>query len=467
MLSSERNNYKPLDAPDRTNEGPDRAAPTQPLVVRKILTICCCLLIFLIVAAYMALVWIGQSQGTTSMLQLTPNIVLYCTPEDAVDMDNVTYNIWWPGCDYVTSMQNFTDGCLEPCVDASIMFDMQKLNEELPSKLVSYPSRTASGFETVQLQGLWLPADASKFPGPRPRIVVQHGFQANMNEFRQQFVAFILRSLGFDLLLNNFRDHCRSDHSRERVFHWGDAYPFDTLGAWDYAKDDPDGLLGGSMDASKVGILGFSKGGFNTLNALGLEGEIPGVWVDSAPSEPKTVYGYGLELFLKGYGIDFLTPLVLEPAWAIILHNGRAAGVDMEKHLPATTLPLGPDTKRPVYMVQNIPDTTVPKREAEKLKQILEKYPEKYNLSNVWLLDKVCKNVDHCANHLSKLAEYKYRLCSFFASLFDLSLDLCLSPTKDAGHTGHSHQGHGHGKKEAESAEESEKGKAEKAEKLI
>ena len=29
--------------------------------------------------------------------------------------------------------------------------------------------------------------------------------------------------------------------------------------------------------------------------------------------------------------------------------------------------------------------------------------------SDVWLLDKVCKNVDHCANHLSKLAEYKYR----------------------------------------------------------
>ena len=49
------------------------------------------------------------------------------------------------------------------------------------------------------------------------------------------------------------------------------------------------------------------------------------------------------------------------------------------------------------------------------------------------------------------------RLCSFFASLFDLSLDLCLSPAKDTGH----------GKdKEAESAD-SEKGKAEKTEKLI
>jgi hypothetical protein len=47
-----------------------------------------------------------------------------------------------------------------------------KLTEIHP---VTRPWRTASGFETVQLQGLWLPADASKFPGPRPRIVVQHG----------------------------------------------------------------------------------------------------------------------------------------------------------------------------------------------------------------------------------------------------------------------------------------------------
>ena len=71
-------------------------------------------------------------------------------------------------------------------------------------------------------------------------------------------------------------------------------------GAWDYAKDDPDGLLGGPMEASKVGLFGFSKGGFTALNAFGLEGQIPAVWVDGAPSEPKTVYGYGLRRFLGG-----------------------------------------------------------------------------------------------------------------------------------------------------------------------
>ncbi len=37
------------------------------------------------------------------------------------------------------------------------------------------------------------------------------GFQENSNGFRQQFVAFILRSLGYDVLLNNFRDRCYSE----------------------------------------------------------------------------------------------------------------------------------------------------------------------------------------------------------------------------------------------------------------
>ena len=59
------------------------------------------------------------------------------------------------------------------------------------------------------------------------------------------------------------------------------------------------------------------------------------------------------------------------------------------------------------------------------------------------------------------------RLCSFFASLFELSPDLCLSPAKDAGHGS---QGR-HGEKEADANGESETGtesaEKAKAEKLI
>ena len=42
-----------------------------------------------------------------------------------------------------------TTGRSSPRQDASIMFDMQKLNEELPSKLVSYPSRLAAAAKKV------------------------------------------------------------------------------------------------------------------------------------------------------------------------------------------------------------------------------------------------------------------------------------------------------------------------------
>ena len=48
-------------------------------------------------------------------------------------------------------------------------------NAQKNHRVTVVPWRTASGIETVQLEGLWLPADAKKFPGPRPRIVVQHG----------------------------------------------------------------------------------------------------------------------------------------------------------------------------------------------------------------------------------------------------------------------------------------------------
>ena len=34
---------------------------------------------------------------------------------------------------------------------------------------------------------------------------------------------------------------------------------------------------------------------------------------------------------LEGYGLGFLTPLVVEPAWAIILYNGRAGASGWDK----------------------------------------------------------------------------------------------------------------------------------------
>lgn len=412
--------YQPLDQTDGSGRSGCNFC--------KVLQCLCCLVVFTVLAGYGAFVYIGAKQGSQQMLELTDSRNQYCTPGvDDVDMKNITYNIWWPGCGYVTSVDNLSDGCTEPCVDRNVMLEMNELNNKLPSMRISYSSRNSSDFDTVELGGWWLPADEDEFPGPRPRIVVQHGFQSNSNEFRQQFIAFILRSLGYDVLLNNFRDHCYSDPSKEQIYQWGGAYPLDTLGAWDYAKDDPDSILGGPVNASQVGILGFSKGGFITLNVLGMEGQIPGLWEDASVEQPKTIFGYGFEQLLEGYGVGWLTAAVVDPAWWIILHNAQAAGVNLEEHTPATTLPLGPDTQRPVYMAHNIPDTTVPVSEAYGIKEILEKYPEKYKISDFWLLDDLCDELNHAANHLSNYAEYKLRLCSFWADVFGKSSDDCAS----------------------------------------
>lgn len=43
---------------------------------------------------------------------------------------------------------------------------------------------------------------------------------------------------------------------------WGNAYPYDLLGAWDFAR------AGAGGDA-QVGLVGLSKGGFTALNAMG------------------------------------------------------------------------------------------------------------------------------------------------------------------------------------------------------
>merc|ERR1719284_176859 len=136
---------------------------------------------------------------------------------------------------------------------------MIEFHKNNPATIVNYTSRPVAGVETIMLRGWWLPAPNST---NGPRIVLQHGFTSNSNKFRITTLSYLLRAMGFSVLLNNFRDHCYSDDTEHEMDTWGHAYPEDMLGAWDYARTDPDGKLGGALGADKVGIQGFSKGAF-------------------------------------------------------------------------------------------------------------------------------------------------------------------------------------------------------------
>lgn len=301
------------------------------------------------------------------------------------------------------------------CVKKSTMEDMDAFNTKNGGKRVSYNSRAGKDkdgkdIEVVKLTGWWLPApDAT---AETPRIVVQHGFTSNSNKFRTQFVAYLLRKLGYSVLVNNLRDHCYSEDSKARVIGWGHAYPLDLLGAWDYLKDH----AAEPIDASKVGLLGFSMGGFTTNNAFGLEPKVPAAWIDGAPITPRA----GFEVGFKGAlgKADFVHGHIINEVWEDVEKAALKKGVDLNEHLPEKQLPNGPDTKRKVFVTANKQDNTVPYSSGEALVKLLKKYPKKYDLVEFWTLDGKCNGETHCIDFLSHTEEYSEKLGKFWAGVF-------------------------------------------------
>jgi len=277
---------------------------------------------------------------------------------------------------------------------------------------------------SVSLTGWFLPAPNHN--AMTPRVVLQHGFTSNSNKHRQQFMAYLLRKNGFSVLVNNFRDHCYSDDSVERVNTWGHAAPYDTLGAWDYAVNDPDNVFGGPISDGLVGVAGFSKGAFTAASLFGLEDRVPAIWVDAPPFTPKSAFALGAQSAMSDMGLGFMFPLIVDAVWANMVDAGNAKGVNIEENTPADTLPTGPDTSRPIFWVGNKDDTTVSYQEGVDLLALLESHPLKYQVEE-WHLEGDCAGVTHCEDHIRIPAEYQARLCSFWTRVFGLQESSCVT----------------------------------------
>lgn len=166
---------------------------------------------------------------------------------------------------------------------------------------VEFPAR-----DGLRLSGWFIPA-AAEGAGPRPAIVLVHGWPWNrLGEAADNLMANVsgaspvdllrlahaLHQGGYHVLMFDLRNHGQSAESNAVTF--GLQESNDLLGALDYtaARDD--------VDAERIGVVGFSMGANTLLYALPSAGSIrAGVAV-----QPTSYHVFG-----PRYAQDLLGPL--------------------------------------------------------------------------------------------------------------------------------------------------------------
>lgn len=412
-----------------TVEVEDPAAPKQGFncgLREKVGGCCCCLLLVVLVAVFWLLPWFLSQLAWVIYVSLQEDLITRYIG-DGYDLSNLTYKTGWLLCQDGDTIARFDSGCGEECYDTTeLPRAMQASFEGTPGTRAKYPSRSEAGIQDIELGGWVLPAEGNSSDiSSAPRIVVQHGFAGNSNTLGALLVGYYLRQMGFSVLLNNFRDHGYSGRSELRRSEWGGSYTYDVLGAWDYLVSDPDGLLGGPIAPAKVGIIGFSKGAFMTLNAFGLEGRVGAAWADSPPFSPQTIVNDGVRAFIeRELGMPFLVPIVQPRTWTRVLRRAEAEGVQLLKNLPEKNLPMGPSTRRPLALTTTPDDEIVPVTEFLSVLSLLQGHTDKYAVEHFYT-NSNCRGSSHCLGILLEKELYLEKMCVFFKNAFGEDNSTC------------------------------------------
>ncbi|CAE8599808.1 unnamed protein product [Polarella glacialis] len=310
---------------------------------------------------------------------------------------------------------------LGQCASDQLLADFYLKTESSPWKLVTFPSRKGeAGQEVAMLTAWWLPAFTGQ-NGTAPRVVISHGFGSNFNDQSVQIPGYFLRSVGISVLLLNLRDHGSSQNTSVHWETFGYAYQLDVLGAWDFAVQDPDGDLGGGLAPEKVGVMGFSQGGYAAASAFGLEPKIAAAWLDSTPVDTRASLYAGTKQTVGG----FLAWLITFGAYPLA---NAIAGVDLNLVPPGLALSRPEITnKRSVAVSANKLDNTVLFSQTEDLLSILKANPKKYEIFEQYIVEEECVPEFHVNIQIWRPGPYREALCLFWAHAFDMDHSICVS----------------------------------------
>lgn len=381
---------------------------------------CCCILLIIgilqIVCAHVAWTLVSKEQNLSNFADphWTPHQYPRYMACGQTDLE---------GCGPGDKDDATIEKCSLPCFSLNYVLEWEKFAQSNPYNLVYFPSRAGpEGQAAVNISAWWLPADTSRLPAGKvpPRVVVLHGLASTNNHCGTQAACYLLRSMGFSCLTPTVRDYGLSGASEHPdILSWGYDYPLDLLGAWDYAVNDPDGVLGGPLPPEQVAIMGFSKGALVTAIAFALEKRVPGAWIDSAPIEGVTgMIDYNVRPYLGALSGILTGPMGW---WA-----NHWSGIPVDYYNPMEMLarcePTG--VPRHVLVSQSSIDNVVPTMYGKEMIMLLGGLPGCYTLET-YTPPESCAGYNHHAEMNQYPETSRVFLCKFFSATFNQSTATC------------------------------------------
>lgn len=322
------------------------------------------------------------------------------------------------GCHEGNKTDEELEQCIHPCYNLTFVKTWEKFNEKYGFKVVYFPSRPGPhGEPAVNISAWWLPAPEGK--APRPRIVAMHGLASNNNHCGVQATCFLLRELGFSCLAPSARDFGLSGKSSHpNTLTWGYDYHLDLLGAWDYAVEDPDGVLGGKFPKDQVGVMGFSKGAYAAAIAMALEPRIPAGWLDSAPFHGLRG---SIESTVAMYVGPFLASILSPPVfWSAQYFSENK----VDNYDPIKLLSQQCPKQRAVMISQSSLDNIVPVSESQDATTILSGMPDCYDV-HTYTPPEYCNGERHHQEMWEFPDNTRSELCLFWSRAFQQEEALC------------------------------------------
>jgi pimeloyl-ACP methyl ester carboxylesterase len=302
------------------------------------------------------------------------------------------------------------------CVHSKLTFGpiLQRLeaqNRRLGWKTVQFKARDGHS-----VSALWLPSSVRL----APRVVIAHPGLSNSLDSAVQAAAHFLRSMNISVLAPNLRHQRGHGDDAERVLRW-QYQEEDLLGAWDYAVQDPFGLLGGPLDTRLVGLFGFGLGGLAAQLAFAREPKIRSLLLDGAVHDIRVL----LRQFVQARVPPGLTPLFDEQAWERckdILHRDldKEVSSDLKEELNLEELLLSRKAPGLIGVIHSEQDT-VPPFQRHMLVELLLRTTSKILMQ--WYPNNEkpegCDTGDRWESYMNLPSQYESFLCTFWSKIFD------------------------------------------------